>query len=162
MFWLAPQHILRLRSPDVVPAMQRRPVLCGLVVTLRAFGTLLLIEKAKEVPAAVSPRVSARRVPLRPDEAFECCGSVHRRGSSAHVLSSQSFALRHVVPLTGYLTYPQEQKCYKAQFRIWVMISKITYKMSPVSTINYFWNHEGMECFTNEDRADSRFPCVIL
>ena len=36
--------------------------------------TLLLIEKEKEVPAAVSPRVSARRVPLRPDEAFECVG----------------------------------------------------------------------------------------
>ena len=72
--------------------------------------TLLLMAKAKEVPAAVSPRVSARRVPLRPEEAFECCGSVHRRGSSAHVRSSQSFALRHVFPLTGYLIIPSGAK----------------------------------------------------
>ena len=78
MSWWAPQHILRLRSPDVVPAMHRRVALTlfsavwwgpceRLEPSLIIFAfTLLLIEKAKEVPAAVSPPSQRTSSPTSP------------------------------------------------------------------------------------------------
>ena len=105
--------------PTSCAAMHRagrpHPVLCGLVGTLRAFGALshhLRLHHAFDregeggACCCIHPESAHVESHFAADEAFECCWSVHRRGSSAHVLSSQSFALRHVVPLTEYLNIP--------------------------------------------------------
>ena len=99
------------------PTGRPHPVLRDLVVTLRAFGAFShhlrlhpAFDREGEGGACCCVPPSQRTSsPSSPDEAFECCGSVHRRGSSAHVLSSQSFALRHV-PSHGILNIPSGAK----------------------------------------------------
>ena len=77
------------------PSGHPHPFPCHLVVgpcervepslTIFAF-TFHLIEKAKDVCLLLCPWASERRVPLH-RRGVQVSGSVHRRGSSAHVLS---------------------------------------------------------------------------
>ena len=93
-------HCARLHH---APAGHSHPILRHLLVGLvkRMEPSLVLafvfhlIEKAKGGKGGACccvPLVGARRV-LLPRRGVQVCGSVHRRGSSAHVLSGQSCAL---------------------------------------------------------------------